>query len=140
MQYILGVVGLVWGAMFSSLWLASIFGAAGYWIGVVINRSDEQRKQRLAAGRGEAGAAPEQSARPPLGDFASLRAEVLPLRSRVEQLEAGRTAASKAAAPRTGEIASPTPQPAASPSPVSAPAPVTLPQAVARPAAEPAAE
>ena len=91
MPYILGVVGLIWGAILGSVWAAAALCAIGAWVGVLINRGDERRKRERAPSEvGTRDAPPQAGARPPLDDFASLREEVLALRRRVERLEEGR--------------------------------------------------
>ncbi|HVP09505.1 MAG TPA: DUF2339 domain-containing protein [Burkholderiales bacterium] len=110
MPVILGLVGVFWGAVLFNFWAAALLGAAGVWLGIWINRNDAERKRRreAATSSGTAISAPALAAggEPQLEDFASLREEVLALRRRVEQLEAG--GAIERPAP-----ASPRPQPAA---------------------------
>ena len=118
MRFILGLVGLLFGAMLGGIWVAVILCAAGVWLGAWINRNDAKRAQQStdASAVTEAPRAlPAQADRPPLDDFDSLREEVLALRRRVDHLES-----------RAGVA------------PLTAPAPA--PQPVARPAAVPAPE
>jgi uncharacterized membrane protein len=104
MPYILGIVGLAWGALIGSFWAAAALCAVGAWVGILIQRGDERRKRERGGGQPEQHAAvAQQRARPELEDFDSLRAEVLALRKRVEAIEnAGviaRPVASQAARP-----------------------------------------
>ena len=113
MPFVLGLVGLLVGALLFGFPGAVIFGGAGIWLGVWINRGDAERKRRREAAAGESPSAAAPADRPPLDDFDSLREEVLSLRRRVERLEAGHPVERSAeAAPRPEPVVT-SPAPAA---------------------------
>src|SRR5258706_3664655 len=123
MPFILGFVGLLFGAMLGGWWGALLLCGAGAWLGNWINRNDESRRER------ETGAPPQvhapDDATRPFDDFDSLRAEVMALRRRVERLESGRPVAKAAEAPPQVEEITATPAPAPT---ISAPAPIPTPE------------
>jgi uncharacterized membrane protein len=84
-KIILGLLGALYGYAIWSIWGAILFGLAGFWLGSLFKRKDDGVQARD-------GAAPGSHAKPgptPLGDFESLRDEVIALRRRVERLEGG---------------------------------------------------
>lgn len=123
MQFILGIVGVVVGAMIGNFWGAVILGAAGFWLGNWINRNDEtRRRKRAAAEPASDPVRPVTEASPQLDDFESLRKEVLALRRRVEWLESGQAVAKEpveempaAATAHVAEAAATAPAPEAAP-------------------------
>src|SRR6185436_12075276 len=127
MPFILGIVGLLFGALFGGWWGAILLCAAGAWLGVWINRNDETRKGRQLAPPAQIHS-PQDAARP-FDDFDSLRNEVMSLRRRVEHLESGRPAAKAVeAAPLAQEIVAPPPLVMPTPVPTPAPTPAPTPK------------
>ncbi|MFY9314071.1 MAG: DUF2339 domain-containing protein [Burkholderiales bacterium] len=114
MAIILGVVGLIFGGLLGGIPGAAIFCVAGALLGRWIGSNDEQRKREAPAKRAATGApSPVAAERPALDDFESLREEVLSLRGRVEQLEAGRAPARPVEAAPVAEPAMPAAAPQA---------------------------
>lgn len=84
-KIILGLLGVLYGASIWGVWGAIVCGVAGFWVGSLFKSKDASAQARNAA----APPTPAAQGRPPLGDFESLREEVLALRRRVERLEGG---------------------------------------------------
>lgn len=103
MAFILGFIGLLFGALAGGVWGAVALCAAGAWLGYWIKNRDKKGRERQGSAP-----APAREVRPLLDNFDSLRNEVRSLRQRVDQLEAGRAAASPAqVAPVMEESAAP---------------------------------
>ena len=97
MAWLLGIFGLMFGAMLGGFWGAALLCAAGIWVGKWINRNDGERRQEYAERHQiRPAASPVRDEHAPLEDFDELRAAVRTLQQRVAALES-RLGVSKAA-------------------------------------------